>query len=79
MDNTIPCIIKHNLPYTTTVNSIVMMEEFNKIFNREKGGVHKMIHSGIPTPEKQKTPIITLYNDLIQERNAQLIHLHFSL
>ena len=29
--NTIPCIINHNLPYTTTVNSIVMIEEFNKL------------------------------------------------
>ena len=66
LDNTITSIINHNLSYTTTVNSIVMIEEFNKLlsydYDRNKVVAYGMIHSGISTPEKHKTPIISLEN-----------------
>ena len=29
-------------------------------YDRDKGGAHGMIHSGITTPEKQATPFIPL-------------------
>ena len=32
-------------------------------YDRYKEGAHGMIHNGIPTPEKHKTPIIKLEND----------------
>ena len=58
-DNTFPCIINRNLTYTTSVKSIVMKEEFNKLLPKmimigTKGGSNGMICSGIPEPEKQK-------------------------
>ena len=67
VDNTIPSIINHNLPYTTIVNIIFIIEEFNNILTKmimigTKGGAHGMIHSVIPTPEKHAAPIIPLEN-----------------
>ena len=49
-DNTFPCIINRNLTYTTSVNSIVMKEEFNKLLPKmimigTKGGSNGMICS----------------------------------
>ena len=44
---------------------------------RDKGVSHGMIFSGIPTPEKQATPIIPLENDYYSRKNQQ-IHLQIS-
>ena len=45
-----------------------MIKESNKLlykndYDRDKGGEHVMIHSGIPIPKKHKRPIISLEND----------------
>ena len=45
-----------------------MIKESNKLlykndYDRDKGGVHGMVNSVIPTPEKHATPIIPLEND----------------
>ena len=67
VDNIIHYIIKHNLLLTIDVNSIVTIEEQNKLLlelfmiskNLRKCG---NIHSGIPSPDI-KTPIISLVYD----------------
>ena len=42
---------------------IIQQYSYKSYYYRDKGVAHGMIHSGIPTPEKQETPIITLEED----------------
>ena len=42
---------------------IIQRASYQNDYDREKGVSHGMINSGIPTPEKQATPIVTLEND----------------
>ena len=78
VDNTIHNIINHNRRYRTTVNSIVIIEEFNKIFyqndyDTDKGVVHGMTRSEITTPEKLATPIIPLEKDPYSRKKNRFI------
>ena len=59
-----------------------MIEEFNKLlykndYDREKWVAHGMIHSGIPTPEKNQHPLFHWKMIIIQEK-TQLIHILLS-
>ena len=46
-------------------------------YDRGKGVAHFMIHSGIPTPKKQATPIIPLKKDYNSRKKANRFILNF--
>ena len=54
----------------------IQQASYKNYYNRDKGVAHGMIYSGIPTPEKQATPIIPLENDSYSRK--KLIHIQLS-
>ena len=83
VDNTITRIIDYNMPYTTTVNSIVIIEEFNKLIPKmiiigTKGEHMAWFIVEYPHLKNTKHPLSKWKISLIQERNPQLIHIQLS-
>ena len=56
-----PAVQNHRQQYCHDI--INQQDSYQKDYDRGKGVAHGMIHSGIPTPGKQATPIILLEKD----------------
>ena len=55
-------------------NDIIIQQAYlQKKYDRDNGISHGMIHSGIPTPEKQATTIIPLEKIIVLEKTNRFI------
>ena len=57
---------------------IIQQASYKNDYDGDKGVAYGMISSGIPTPEKQATPIIPLKKDYNSRKKHQQIHLQIS-
>ena len=80
MDNTITLIINHNLPYTTTVNIILILEELNNLLAKmimegTKGEHMELFIVEYPRLKNTQHPLFHRKMVIIQEINLQMINL----
>ena len=71
-----PAVKNHSHHYYDDIR--IQQVSLQNDYDRDKGVAYGMICSGIPTPKKQATPIITLRKDSNSIRTNKQIHLQLS-